>query len=189
MQLQKIALVLCASGALALDASTVTVQPASPSVFQGDNVGLNLVMSGISDLYAYQLDVGFNPSVLSASSVTEGPFLSGGGGTFFFPGTIDNTAGTISFVADSLFGVTSGVSGSGVLAAVHFIAIAPGTSSITLFNISALDSFGQGLTVGSVGGLVSVSAIPEPGTIPLAGVGAACLLLARSMSRKAVARR
>jgi hypothetical protein len=52
------------------------------------------------------------PGILSATAVTDGAFLATG----FFPGFIENTAGTISFIADSLAGPVPGLSGSGTLA-------------------------------------------------------------------------
>ena len=64
-----------------LSAATITVEPATATVSVGNTVTLGINVSGISDLYAWQFDIGFAPGVLSASSIQEGSFLSGGGTT------------------------------------------------------------------------------------------------------------
>ena len=76
------------------DTVDVVAPATSPSVGQTFDVDVNV--TGASDLYAYQMDLTFDPTVLSALSVTEGPFLPGGGTTFFIPGTIDNVGGSVT---------------------------------------------------------------------------------------------
>ena len=61
----------------------------------------------------------------------------------------------------------SGVNGSGDLLDVEFQALTAGSSSVQIFNLTALDSFGLGLTETTTGSTVTVSAgssAPEPGT-------------------------
>src|ERR1700738_2856491 len=94
-------------------ADSLSVVPSSSTVSAGANFVVGVNISGASDLYDFQLDLSFNPAVLQATNVAEGAFLSTGGFTFFLPGTIDNTAGTITFNADTLLTAISGVSGSG----------------------------------------------------------------------------
>src|SRR5262249_46484876 len=118
-------------------------------------------------LYAFQFDLGFNPAILSVISVTEGPFLPGGGASLFIPGSVDNVGGTLSFTADTLQGLTPGVTGSGTLAIITFRALAAGTSAITLLNTSLLDSNLNLLDSTASNG--SISAVPEPSTLLLLG--------------------
>ncbi len=73
-------------------------------------------MTDVSDLYAFQFDLAFDPTILELQSISEGTFLPGAGSTNFFPGTIDNTGGTATATADSLVGAIPGASGSGTLA-------------------------------------------------------------------------
>src|SRR5579872_3309794 len=101
----------------------LSIQPPSTSVGAGSNFAVDVNISNVSDLFAFQFDIGFNPGILSATSITEGLFLPGGGTTFFIPGTIDNIGGTISSNADTLIGAISGVSGSGTLAIIDFTAL------------------------------------------------------------------
>jgi hypothetical protein len=154
-------------------AGTIAVQPAAPTVTVGQTFTLSVNISGAADLYGYQFDLGFNPTVLQAISVTEGAFLGTGGPTIFLPGTIDNVGGSITFNADILNGAVSGVNGSGDLLDVTFQALAAGSSGVPIFNLIAFDSFGLGLTETTAGSTVSVSAsgVPEPGTGLLLAAG------------------
>ena len=154
-------------------AGTVSVQPGTTGAAPGQSVVLTVQVSGVTDLYGYQFDLGFNPAVLAAVSVTEGPFLTGGGATIFLPGTIDNVGGSITANADILDGAVSGVSGSGTLLTVSFQALAAGSSTVQVFNLMALDSFGLGLTLTTSSSTVTVTgAVPEPGTGVLLVAGA-----------------
>jgi hypothetical protein len=150
-------------------AGTIAVQPAAPTVALGQTFTLSVNISGAADLYGYQFDLGFNPTVLQAISVTEGAFLGTGGPTIFLPGTIDNVGGSITANADILNGAVSGVNGNGDLLDVTFQALAVGSSGVQLFNLIALDSFGLGLTETTADSTVSV--IPEPGTGLLLAAG------------------
>ena len=109
----------------------------SPSI--GDTFNVNVDVANINDLYAYQLDLTFDPKLLSAVSVSEGPFLPSGGTTFFIPGTIDNAGGSVTATADALIGAISGVSGSGTLLTFQFTALGYGTSALDIANPILLD--------------------------------------------------
>ncbi len=110
---------------------------------------------------------------MASSNVLEGVFLSTGGSTLFLPGVIDNTAGAITFNADTLEGMIPGVTGSGTLVVFDFTAIAPGTSSLTIVNDANLilqDSTGAIINTTQTGGSVTVqgtSAVPEPSVLML----------------------
>jgi general secretion pathway protein D len=154
------------------------VSVASSSVGPGSNFTLNVDIAGAVDLAAFQFDIGFNPAVLSATGITEGAFLPGGGSTFFLPGFIDNTTGMITFNADTLLGPGPGVNGSGVLSTIDFTAIGAGFSPIGLANLFFLDSTGAQLSVsGSNGSVNVVSPVPEPPTLFLLGAGIVLMIL------------
>src|SRR5690349_18735567 len=110
--------------------ATISVQPAALAKTAGQTFTVSINISGANDLYAYQFDLGFDPTVLKATSVTEGSFLPSGGSTIFIPGTIDNLGGSITANGDALLGALSGVTGDGDLLDVSFQALTPGTSSI-----------------------------------------------------------
>jgi hypothetical protein len=148
---------------------TLSVQPANQSVNSGQSFSVT-VNATATDLFAFQLDLTFNPSVLSATSVTEGSFLSAAGTTAFLPGSIDNAGGTISFNADSLIGPVPGVTGSGSLLTVRFTGIHAGASAIDLTNVTLLDSSLSNISVTTVDGsamVLGTSSVPEPSSSAL----------------------
>ncbi len=160
------ALIFAAAGSLG--AETISVQPSTLNVTDGQTFSLDIDIVNITDLYAFQFDIGFDPTILAAVSVTEGSFLPSGGSTIFFPGTIDNVGGTITSNADALVGAISGVSGSGTLASIEFDAIGTGTSAIGLANVFLLDSNLNSITASATNGEVTVSAAtPEPSSLAL----------------------
>jgi hypothetical protein len=161
----------------------LSIQPASTTVVPGNSFAVDVNIANVSDLYAFQFDITFNPSILSALPVMERSFLPSGGSTFFLPGTIDNTSGTISFIADTLIGSIPGVSGSGTLAILDFTALAAGTSPINILNVSLLDSTLSPISSTTVNGNANVGgqAVPEPSSLLLLGTG---LLVAFGMARK-----
>jgi adhesin HecA-like repeat protein len=158
-------------------ADTVSVVPKPPAVSTGSSFPVDVNISGVTDLYDFQFDLSFNPAVLQATNVVEGAFLSTGGFTFFLPGTIDNTAGTITFNADTLLTAISGVSGSGTLLEFDFTALASGTSDLTILNNANLilqDSTGAPISSTLNRGSVTVlgtTAVPEPSSLLMLGAG------------------
>jgi adhesin HecA-like repeat protein len=170
----------------------LSIEPPSLLVERGDSFSLDVRISGVTDtdLFAFQFDLAFDPLILSARSITEGPFLPSGGATAFIAGTVDNTAGTITGTADTLIGAIPGVNGSGVLAFVDFEALSLGTSPITFSNEFLLDSdLHQFPITGIVDGVVGVFVIeailiPEPSTWLLLSTAGFGLLIWRYCCRK-----
>src|SRR5690349_16751681 len=80
-------------------ADVVSIQPPATNQASGDTFTVDVNVSGVADLYAFQFDLTFDPTLLFAVLVTEGGFLPGGGTTFFIPGTIDNVGGDITATA------------------------------------------------------------------------------------------
>lgn len=159
-------------------AATIRIEPASIVAPVGSPVDLNVEVTDVTDLYAFQFDLAFDPAVLSATSITEGAFLSSGGGTVFIPGAIDNALGTITFTAGTLLGSGPGVSGSGFLAEIQFEALSAGTSSISVSNVVLLDSASADITAVMEDGSVRI-AVPEPSSGLLLGFGLAAGVLIR----------
>jgi hypothetical protein len=142
----------------------------------GDVFSVDVRISDVTDLFALQFDVGFDPAILSVLNVAEGGFLPGGGATFFLPGTVDNALGSVANIADSLLGALTGVSGSGTVATINFRALGPGDSPLVLSNLIVLDSTLLDITTGTSAGAV---AVPEPRAWLLLLIGCAGLLYAR----------
>ena len=60
----------------------ISLEPSVSPVPLGSPVEVNVNVSGVSDLFGWQFDIGFNPTVLSAASVTEGSLFSSAGVSF-----------------------------------------------------------------------------------------------------------
>lgn len=161
-------------------AATVSVSPTSSNVLLGSNVTVDIGIVGGMDLYAFQFDLAFEGSILNVSSVEESSFFASGGN--FYPGAIDNLGGTITFIVNSLSGLSPGVSGSGRLASVSFDTVASGISAIQISNLLLLDSSLEEMSITAINqGEVNVviSDVPEPSTVvPL-------VILAFALARKA----
>jgi hypothetical protein len=165
--------IVCLTGVLSLavaaSAATIQIDPASSTIMAGGGAVLNVRITDVTDLYAFQFDLAFDPAILSKDFVpitVEGAFLSAGGGTVFLPGILDNTVGTVTLIAGTLTGPVPGVSGSGTLVSVSFLgrtlSTRPiATSPITLSNITLLDSAGNDIAADVQNGSVTVIT-PEP---------------------------
>jgi len=110
-----------------------------------DSFTVRVNVSGVlisAPLYAWQFNFTFNPTILQAVIVSEGPFLKQAGVTNFAGYTISNTAGWVfaGCAVDDWFG--GGIYGSGTLATITFQAIAKGNSMFN-FTDTQLRSFDE----------------------------------------------
>ena len=115
----------------------ITVTPPQGDVRVGSGPYLvPLYVNGISRASTVTVTVTFNPSLLRVRTVQEGSFLRQGASNVVFTPNVDAATGRIdlTFVRT---GDTVGASGSGLLAAIQFDAIASGTSALTLSGVAA----------------------------------------------------
>jgi len=139
---------------LSMPAAEIYVEPLPTQYQVGDIITLNIMISNISALWAWQAGMTFNPSVLQCitvpdpsnvasnvtsptSAFTEGDFLSKGGDTIWIPNWVTND--TISYCGCSLRNPASPQSGSGTLATVTFKVIGKGNFDIHLVNVILVD--------------------------------------------------
>jgi hypothetical protein len=123
-----------------VQATDLVFSPSSQQVGIGVNFDVNISVSDVIDLYSYQFDLNYNPSVLQYVSASPGPFLSSDGTSVFpfFPNP--STPGFLDNFAATRMGVSYGVSGSGVIATIRFRSLSAGTSNLVFSNELLYDS-------------------------------------------------
>ncbi len=109
-------------------AQVIISPPAGPLRVGQGPYNIPLSVTGAQRLSTVTLTVTFDPRLLRVRSVQEGSFLRSGGANVTFTQQVTNGRIdiTISRGADAV-----GVSGTGLLAAILFDAIAPGTATLT----------------------------------------------------------
>lgn len=156
----------------ALAGATLSFGSIPVGVPPGSIVTIGVEITEVVDLYAFQFDMSYDPAILELTSTSEGSFLPPVAPTSFISGSIDNLTGVTSFNAGTLLGPEPGASGAGVLAGFAFTVLSPGSSPLTLSNITLLDSQGAELPATAIPGEIEV---PEPSTTWLVLVGAFAL--------------
>jgi Cohesin domain len=165
----RLILPLILSGVIVFGATVTAVTP-QPFFKTGASVPIDISISNVSDLFAFQFDLSFDPSVLSAESVAEGPYFVSNG-VSFSSGTIDNSAGTITFIADTLGGSGPGFFGSTLLATATFKALAAGSTDVSPINLVLLDSSLSDIAANTSATPVTITSTPEPASMWLLGGG------------------
>ena len=87
-------------------------------------------ITGASQVSTLTLSLSFNPAVLRVSTVQEGSFMRQGTVDVTFTQQVDGANGRIDLTLTRM-GDATGASGSGLLAAVVFEAIGPGSATLT----------------------------------------------------------
>lgn len=168
-----LAMGLMSTSAQAAD-PVLSISGVSQPVQLGSMLDLDVLVSGVSDLYGYQFSLSFDASMLKALTVSEGPFLSTAGATYGDVGSIDNGAGTITLVYNTLLDAVPGATGSGSLAHLSFQVIGKGSAPISFSDVQFVDSQIASINVQANG--VTVTAVPEPASLALMGAGVLALL-------------
>ena len=152
--------IVCPRGQVsASGAATIRVATPTQSVSPGTQFTVNITIAPNNAIAGAQFNLSFDPSLVSVDSVTEGNlFNQNGASTYFMPGTIDNSGGTLTGVVDLLLGSGQSVSNPGTFAVVTMTAgTKSGTSKLTLSNVIVGDVNAQTLSVTLINGQVVIS--------------------------------
>jgi general secretion pathway protein D len=112
--------------AVNLDFDPATITPAKGSTFV-----VNLNLSGGQDVSMVPLQIVYNPKVMELVNISNGGFLSQDGQPVALVHRDDAASGTVQISATRPPG-TSGVTGSGSVFTLTFLAKAPGISALTV---------------------------------------------------------
>jgi hypothetical protein len=168
MMLFKLIVVLAATGCLSTPVRSAPVVRVGESfvVAVGETVTVPILVSEALDLKSFQFDLGYDETILELLAFTdagtdfEEATIAAGGlllGITGFP-----LPGLLSGAADSMIGVLDGMTGTGSLVYVEFLALSTGVSALTLSHVY-LDSIELGPDA-IVNGQI---AVPEPQTVAL----------------------
>ena len=102
-------------------------------------VTVALQIDNASDLFAVPMKLKFDPKILRLSSVKEGNLMGGDGQKINFTENTLNDTGDATVVLNRLPG-TGGISGSGALVNLTFQAIGRGTSTVTVSDLTLVNS-------------------------------------------------
>lgn len=122
---------------------TVSLQPPPQMQAGAGPYTIPIQISDATQLGSVLVTLTYNPAVLRARTVTEGPFLKNGGLPTTFTPRIDEAAGRIEILIGRPAGA-AGVSGAGILGAIMFDAVAAGQGNVTV-SVAALSPTAQAL--------------------------------------------
>ena len=154
-----IALTGLSTPVLAAPSTLVSVSAPNQSIAPGTQFTVNITVLPNGAIVGAQFNLSFNPSLVSVNNISEGNlFKQNGASTYFIHGTINNTAGTITGVADVVLGMGQSVSSPGTFATISMTAAAnSGISALNLANVIVGDSNGQPLSVTLASGQVVIN--------------------------------
>jgi len=132
---------------LPLGATTrVTFTPGTVSVGPNTPFTVNIELTGAADAASVSpLRVKWDPAVLRLSDIAPGDLLSRDGGAVSSIKDVRNDAGEATINVTRTAG--AGVSGSGPVAVLNFVAVAPGRGSVTVTEMGLKNSQSQNVPV------------------------------------------
>ena len=116
-------------------AQVILTPPGTEFRVAGGPYTMPVSINNASRVSTITLTITYNPSVLRVRTVQDGTFMRQGGITAAFAPRIDAAAGRVD-IAISRTGDQTGASGAGLLAAIIFDAIAPGSSQIAASGVA-----------------------------------------------------
>jgi len=125
--------------------ATIYVNPdeiIDPALVPGSDFAVNVSIINGTDVYAFDFKLSYDPSIIEATTILEGSYLSSLGPTTVLATEI-NAAGFARFAVT--LNAPPGANGDGMLATITFHVLSLGATILTLSNTSLTDSTGASL--------------------------------------------
>ncbi len=117
---------------------------------------VDLTVEDVTNLASFQIDLVYDPAIVSVSGVSVAAFLGSTGRVVAPVGpTIDNLAGKVTFGAFS-FGSPAGASGAGMLATITFLPKSVGATALRLQATTLSDPAATAVSVTTADGRVEI---------------------------------
>jgi hypothetical protein len=107
-------------------AGVLYLEPANLTLTPSEDFTVELKVTSITDLKGYSVTLSYDPTLISLQEVTESPFFSTKGKTFFYSKEDNATI----LIDCALLGKSLSVSGEGTLATLSFTCLKAGSTSI-----------------------------------------------------------
>lgn len=125
----------------------VYLDPAMNTASPGETFTVDIKVAEVANLYTYGLYMNWSGPILNVTSITEGDFLKEGGDTYFIPAIFnkpdpEGISDYISVGCTLLAPATEGVDGSGILATVEFLVEGEGISTLDIYYVELIDTWG-----------------------------------------------
>lgn len=139
----------------------LVVTPKFSTVTTGVQVTFTVDIVDAYEVYSYQFYMNWSIPILSVTSITQGPFLSGGGrfSTSFVQKKFNNEGYLLVGCTQSTGDFTTAQSGNGTLANITFLAETTGTTTLHLYNTKVKGFYGAEYRHITDDGYVSVEII------------------------------
>ncbi|NIP40591.1 MAG: hypothetical protein GTN39_03655 [Candidatus Aenigmarchaeota archaeon] len=135
----------------------VSVSPSAQTAGVGDTVNVEIKISDANDLYGFQFNIEYDPSILRYERIEEGDFLSNNGADSTYPISPSVSSGLLKNIASTRLGPVGGLDGEGTLERITFTALSAGTSQIKISNIKFVNSQPEQIDTNGENGQVTVS--------------------------------
>jgi PKD repeat protein len=141
----------------------IRLAPTTQTVGVGQTVAVEIRVDGVSNLYGVDLQLSFDYTRVQVVDddvaapgiqITPGPFLPPGSG-FIQNNSANNSTGVIRYVF-TLQNPAPAVTGSGLLATIHFRGLSTGTANLAFTLGQLVDRYGQQLCSTTQGGSLEV---------------------------------
>ena len=124
-------------------AGILYLEPANLTITPSKDFTVELMNTSVTNLKAYSVTLSYDPELIRLNEVTEGPFFSSQGETFFYR-DIDNQEGSV-LIDCAILGRDLSVSGGGTLATLSFTSLKAGETGITFEFTDTRDTYNKAI--------------------------------------------